>query len=258
MMKRRAPGSQVMTQTVWMLSLQNPKLGAFSGCGIRAAAKTPPHPAAPEPGKSSTRWTHSWSQRERARQGPAPLTEPWHHSDPTGMGAGSGLTAELLDPLLPAASRAAQQPWLFPVPWWWRSRSVGRFLQTHWDTWMWSASLAWDSSAPLGISAHQSPFPCAHSLITEVPHNCAPSPLLPACSSAWWGSAPSSCSTSQKGPSHPLVALGNPSAHSPGFHCPVLLSGGVSLHPFLFVPPQSLQCEGPVGVSWGPHMAGRG
>lgn len=27
-MKRRAPGSQVVAQTVWMLSLQNPKLGA--------------------------------------------------------------------------------------------------------------------------------------------------------------------------------------------------------------------------------------
>lgn len=70
-------------------------LSAVLGCGIRAAAKNPPHPAAPEPGKSSTHWTRSWSQRERARQGPAPLTEPRHHSDPTGTGAGSGLAAEL-------------------------------------------------------------------------------------------------------------------------------------------------------------------
>ena len=58
-------------------------LSAVLGCGIRAAAKTPPHPAAPEPGKSSTRWTRSWSRRERGSRWPAPPTEPRRPSDPT-------------------------------------------------------------------------------------------------------------------------------------------------------------------------------
>ena len=58
-------------------------LCAVLGCGIRAAAKTPPHPAAPEPGKSSTHWTRSWSRRERASRQPAPPTEPRQPSDPT-------------------------------------------------------------------------------------------------------------------------------------------------------------------------------
>lgn len=112
---------------------------------------------------------------------------------------------------------------------------------------MWGANLAWDSSAPLGTSAHQPPF---HWELQGLPHSCAPSPLLPACSSAWWGSAPSSCSTPKRDlPIHRWL-FANPSAHSPGFHCPVLLCGGVLPHPFLSVPPQSLQCECPVGVSW--------
>lgn len=34
--------------------------------------------------------------------------------------------------------------------------------------------------------------------------------------------------------------LANPSAHSPGFYCPILLCGGVLPHPFLSLLPQSL------------------
>lgn len=115
-----------------------------------------------------------------------------------------------LDPLLPVASRAAWQPWHFPVPWWRRSHSVGRFLQTHWDTWMWGASLAWDSSAPLGISAHQPPFPCAHGLAAGAPSQLCPLPTAPCLQFCMVGSASSSCSTPRKGSSHPLVALCNP------------------------------------------------
>lgn len=84
-----------------------------------------------------------------------------------------------LDPLLPVASKPAWQLWHCPVLWWWQSHSVGRFLQTHWDTWMWAANLAWDSSAPLGISAHQPPFHCAHSITTEGPSQLCPLPTAP-------------------------------------------------------------------------------
>lgn len=110
-------------------------LSAVLGCGIRAAAKTPPHPAAREPGKSSTHWTHSWSQRERARQGPAPLTEPWHHSDPTGTGAGSVLAAEtswilFFQWLFKSSTAALALPCAVVV-----AKPPDRLLQTHWDIW---------------------------------------------------------------------------------------------------------------------------
>lgn len=44
---------------------------------------------------------------------------------------------------------------------------------------MWAANLAWDSSAPLGISAHQPPFHCAHSITTEGPSQLCPLPTAP-------------------------------------------------------------------------------
>lgn len=37
----------------------------------------------------------------------------------------------------------------------------------------------WDSSAPLGISAHQPPFHCAHSFATEGPSRLCPLPTAP-------------------------------------------------------------------------------
>uniref|UniRef100_A0A8C6J1I5 Uncharacterized protein n=1 Tax=Melopsittacus undulatus TaxID=13146 RepID=A0A8C6J1I5_MELUD len=77
-------------------------LSAASGSGIRTAAKIPPHPAAPEPGKSSTPWNRSWSRR--VIPVPAPPTEPHHPPDPMGM-------ASLQHFLV------AQQHWLLPHGW---------------------------------------------------------------------------------------------------------------------------------------------
>lgn len=59
-------------------------LSTALGYGIRAAAaKTPPYPAAPEPGKSSTHWTHSRSRWESTDQ-----SKPHQHSDPVGSDHG--------------------------------------------------------------------------------------------------------------------------------------------------------------------------
>lgn len=58
-------------------------LSAALGYGIRAAAKTPPFPAAPEPGKSSTHWTHSWNRWENTN-----WIKAHRHSDPFGSDHG--------------------------------------------------------------------------------------------------------------------------------------------------------------------------
>lgn len=172
-------------------------LSAVLGCGIRAAAKTPPHPAAREPGRSSTLWTRSWSQRERAGQAPAPLTEPWHPSDPTGTGAGSVLAAEL--PGSSSSSDFKSSPSTQPchgggkaTAWADSCKPTGTF-GCGLPAWPGTAQHFW-ASLP---TSH--PFTVPTASPQRGPHSCAPSPLLPACSSAWWGSAPSSCFTPQKG-----------------------------------------------------------
>lgn len=113
------------------------------------------------------------------------------------------------------------------------------FLQTRWDTRPWGASLAWGSSAPLGISACWPPFHCAHGLTTG---SCAAVSLLPT-SPCLQLSTVGVCTLFLL--PHPKRALEicwwlfppNASAHGPGSHCPVVPCGGISLHPFLFIPP---------------------
>lgn len=231
------------------------------GCGIRAAAKTPPHPAAPEPGKSLTHWTHSWSQRERARQGPAALTEPQHHSDPTGTGAGSVLAAELpgsssssgfkssTAALALSGAVVVAKPQHGHVP----ANPLG-----HLDVG------CQPGLGQLSTSGHLCP-PAILSLCPQLSYSwaqCAPQlcplPTAPCLQLSMVGVCTLFFSTPQKGSSHPLVALCKPLAHSPRFHCPILLCVFVLPHPFVSVAPQSLQREDPVGVSWGPHKAGRG
>ncbi|KAL2297322.1 hypothetical protein Nmel_016621, partial [Mimus melanotis] len=234
-----------MAQTAWMLSLQNPKLGASLGCGIRAAAKSPPHPAAPEPGKSSTHWTPSWSQRERARQGPAPLTEAWHHSDPTGTGAGSVLAAELpgsssssgfkssTAALALSCAEVVAKPQRGQIP----ANPLG-----HLDVG------CQPGMGQLSTSGHLCP-PASLSLCPQRgPQSCAPAPLL-LLAAQHGGALHTLLLHTPKGIFPSPGDSANPSAHSPLFHCPVLLCRDVLSHPFLSIPPQSLQCEGPVGVT---------
>lgn len=174
-MKMRAPGSQPVAQTVWMLILPNPKLGASSGCGIRAAAKIPPHPAAPEPGKSLTHWTRGWSWRKAAIQQPAPPTQPRHPSDPMGMASLQRFLASIL--------LAAHQHWLLPHAMVMVRPQCGQPTGT----------LGHGFPAWISTSRHL----CPSATLSLCPWlNLWGSPLLCACSSAPWGSAPSS---------HPLV-----------------------------------------------------
>lgn len=105
-----------------------------------------------------------------------------------------------------------------------------------------------DSSAPLGISAHQPPFHCAHSFTTEGSSQLCPLPTAPCLQLSMVGGLhpPPASHPKRDLPTHWWL-FANPSAHSSGFHCPTLLCRAVLPHPFLSVPLQSLQCEGPVG-----------